>query len=386
MNENSYKFVYHLIEIIFQHKHIDMKNKLTLISTAFMSLLLAFFSLSVQAQSEAGSNQIQITTPDINILSGFKGGSYYEMAMDMQRMTRKTLGKPVMAEESIQFPLIENGDTVFDDNGDVVMEEKTIQKPTGDTLDFIKVRDSDGAYYNFIKISKADVDITFIQYDVLLYESVKDLRRKFKKTEDLRVLLPLGSEAIHLITTKNSGIKTFKDLKKKRVGIGSSLQGTNITAKYIKEKTGAKWEDVEIPFDKAFRALFNGDIDAFFFVGTAPVSKFANLPKSLKDRIAMIEIPVNEDLKEAYGEQIEINSSMYSWVEKPVKTYAVKVLLVSSIQGQTPEQAKKIHDVLKIVKQEKDKNGYFVGWKNVKFAKDPAIEWDYHPAVADLVK
>jgi len=361
--------------------------------TYLMALILTFIS-TLATQNVAAQNEEKEATataalnPEkVTIISGFKGGSYYQMALDIQKMSRKTLGTAVMSTETKEiYSLGKDGDTLKDADGNAITKEITSEMPTGDTIDFVKVKDSDGAYYNFSKISNSDVDITFLQYDVLLYEDLKDLKRKTKKTSDVRILLPLGTEEIHLITTKESGIEDFGDLKKKRVGIGSSLQGTNITAKYIKEQTKSTWEDVEIPYDKAFRALFNNDIDAFFFVGKMPIQDLANLPKSMKDKIKLVSLPVNEKLKEAYGEQIEISNTIYSWVDKPVKTYAVKAILVTSILGQTPEQVENIRKVLEVLKANKDNPGYFKGWESVKFEEDPSIEWEYHPMMKSLLK
>ena len=359
--------------------------KLTFLMSFILTILLSLTSINLNAQNDEDNGAAQvIPQPKLTIVSGFKGGSYYQMAKDMQRMSRKELGIPVMVTETKEVPTIENGDTLKDEDGEPIMEEIETKKPTGDTIDFLNVKDSDGSYYNFLKINKSDVDLTFLQYDVLLYEDMKDLKRKFKKVADIRILLPVGVEHIHLITTKDSGIESFSDLKKKRVGIGSTLQGTNITAKYIKEKTKSKWEDVEIPYDKAFRALFNGDIDAFFFVGTAPINDLAHLAKSMKDKIKLISLPENDALKEAYGDMVTIDNSYYSWVDKPVKTYAVKALLVTSVRGQTPEQVENIAKLMRIVKANKDKQGYFKGWENVKFEEDPSIEFEYHPLMKEF--
>jgi TRAP transporter TAXI family solute receptor len=305
--------------------------------------------------------------PAITIVSGFEGGSYYTMAKEMQKWTKKKYGV-------VQYDVI----------SDTLGNEKRV--PTGDTLEFMEVKDSDGSYYNFLKIHKIDVDVTFLQYDVLLYEDLKDLKRRFKKTEDIRILLPLGTEEIHLITTKDGGIESFKDLKKKRVGIGSTLQGTNITAKFIKEKLGkaAAWEEVEIPYDKAYRLLFNGSIDAFFFVGAAPIASLSDMPKSMKDKLKLISLPQNDDLKDAYGEMVEITNKDYSWVEGTIKTYAVRTVLVTSILGQTPEKEEELKKLLIAIKENKDKDGIHPNWKNVKFAEDPNIEWEYHKIAKGL--
>jgi len=360
-------------------------KRFTLITSLVFASIFMLLTFTVKAQNESQG-------PQLKIYSGFAGGSYYQMAMDMQKMTRKLYGTPQYEIQEQRLPKIDPAtkDTLKNDDG-TIQEDVIVHKiPTGDTIDFLEVRESDGSYYNFLKINKVDVDLTFLQYDVLLYEDVKDLGRKFKKTEDIRILLPMGSEEIHIITLKDNKIDNFGDLKKKRVGIGSSLQGTNITAKYIKEITGSKWTDVDIPYDKAFRALFSHDIDAFFFVGNAPVYDLKTLPKSMKDKLKLVGIPEDEKLKEAYGDQIEINNSIYTWVEKPVKTYAVKSLLVTSLAGypENSEEAKQkeeqITKLLKAIKQLKDTKGYHEAWKSIKFQKDPVIEWKYYAPALKL--
>jgi len=360
-------------------------RRFTIIASLVFASLFMFLSTAVNAQDTDDG-------PQLKIYSGFKGGSYYQMASDMQAMTRKLYGKIGYSISDIEVPKINptTKDTVKDADGNIEYDVQVIKTPTGDTIDFLEVRESDGSYYNFLKINKIDVDVTFLQYDVLLYESEKDLGRKFKKTEDVRVLLPLGSEEIHLITLKDSKIGEFSDLKKKRVAIGSSLQGTNITATYIKEATEGKWIDVDIPYDKAFRALFSHDIDAFFFVGKAPVHDLKSLPKSMKDKLKMISLPENEKLKDAYGDLVTLDNSTYTWLpageEGTIKTYSVRSLLVTSVSGQTPEQKEAIVKLLQAIKQLKDVEGYHNSWKSVQFHKLPELEmeWPYYDAAVKL--
>ena len=355
-------------------------KKITIVASIIFASLLMLLITPVSAQDTDNG-------PKLKIYSGFKGGSYYQMAKDMQAMTRKMYGSVGYDVSEQQVPKINpaTGDTLRDkETGEILYDVEIHKIPTGDTVDFLEVRESDGSYYNFLKINKIDVDITFLQYDVLIYESEKDLGRKFKKTEDVRILLPIGSEEIHIITLKESKVKDFASLKKKRVAIGSSLQGTHITATYIKQVTKSNWVDVDIPYDKAFRALFSGDIDALFFVGKAPISDLKTLPKSMKDKLKMISLPENEKLKEAYGDQVEITKETYSWVTDPIKTYAVKSLLVTSLSGQTPEQVDAITKLLQAIKQMKDKKGYHESWKTVTFQKDPVVEWNYLNAALKL--
>lgn len=356
-----------------------MKRQFTIITTLVFLLMMG--ATGLKAQTEEGKQQPLV------IVSGFKGGSNYQMAMDIQRMSRKTLGTTKYEENTeMVTDLDENGQPKLDEFGDTLTIEKTTKVATGDTIDFVKVQDSEGSYYNFLKVNKSGADIAFIQYDVLLYESMKDLTRTYKKAENIQILLPMGTEQIHIVTLKpegKNGIKSFADLKKKKVGIGSSLMGTNITAKYIKEVTGMKWQDVEIPFDKSFKALFSGAIDAFFYVGAKPVKDLADLSVSMRDKITLISIPSNEKLDKAY-EKINITPEDYKWLDGPVETYAVKSVLVTSLLGQTPEKEEAISKLLEVVKAHKDDSGNHPNWKSINFAKDDKIDWDYYPAALKL--
>jgi len=313
-----------------------------------------------------------ISKSQISILSGVDGGSYSEMAKDIQEICPPTIVTEVDTQ-IIQTPIL-------DSEGYETGETKTTYNlvTSSDTSEFINVLTSDGAYYNFLKLKKSNIDVTFLQYDVILYEELKDLKRKFQKTEDLRVLLSLGIEEIHLITKRdNDKINSLKDLKKKDVGIGSSMQGTNVTAQLIKEKTGINWFDVEIPFEKAFRALLNDDIDAFFFVGAAPVTSLNKLSPTLKDQIKLVPIE-NKELEEIY-EVATISSDTYTWVDKNVKTFSVRSVLVTSVTDETPQKIANLNKLLNFIKQNLNKlqaEGH-PAWKTVNF-KDNGIEWEFH--------
>ncbi len=363
-----------------------MRSRYTIISGLMMIILL----LGTNLMAQENDNE-DVTKPALRIISGFEGGSNYQMAMDIQRMTRKTLGTPVYETTTDFVPKLDSkGDTIREENLDgemeIVTEEKVTKTPTGDTIDFIKVLPSEGSYYNFLKINKTGADVAFLQYDVLLYEAMQDLKRRYKKTEPIRILLPMGTEQIHIVVLKNNGkntIEDFGDLKKKRVGIGSSLMGTNTTAKYIKEVTGSKWEDVEIPFDKSFKALFNGNIDAFFYVGSKPVKNMANLSVAMRDKITLISIPQNDKLDKAY-EKATITPEDYKWLDGNIDTYAVRSVLVTSLSGQTPEKEEAIEKMLEIIKANKDNSNNHSNWKSVKFAKDDKVDWEYYPAALKL--
>ena len=347
-------------------------------------VLIALFS--IMSSSVFGQEFI---APKLTMVSGFEGGSNYQMAMDMQRMSRATLGTATMQAGNM-VPDMKAGKVVIDEFGDTVMVEEKIS--SGDTTDFVRVRDSEGSYYNFLKIVKSNTDLAFLQYDVLLYESMKDLTRTYKKTEDIRIILPMGVEQIHIVALNKEGkeaIKNFEDLKGKNVSIGSSLQGTNVTAKYIKEVTKMKWNDVELPYDKALKALLSGRIDAFFYVGAAPVSNFTRMSKAMRDKLVLIPLNPSKgkaDLEEAYTAATITSASYPKWIKADVATYSVRSMLVTDIDNQSKETEENIVKLMQTVLDNKDNSKNHGNWKIIDFKKDDSIDWDYYTPTSSLVK
>jgi len=350
--------------------------------TLSLLVLMTAMAASVFAQ--------EYIEPKLLIVSGFEGGTNFEMAKDMQRMSRLTLGVADYAEGELVVEM-KGGKPVVDEYGDTSMVAEMVA--TGDTTDFLKVRDSEGSYYNFLRIIKTNTDLAFLQYDVLLYESMKDLTRTYKKTENIRVIMPMGAEQIHIVALKSdekNAIKNYDDLKGKKVAIGSSLQGTNITAKYIKEVTKMKWQDVEIPYDKALKALLSGRIDAFFYVGAAPVSNFTHMSKQMRDRITLI--PLNptkgkKDLDENYTTTVIKQDYYKKWLKADVATYSVRSLLVTDINRQTKEDQENIVKLMQVIKNHSNDSGIHKSWKeifkNMKTNKEE-IDWDFYEPTKGL--
>lgn len=332
-----------------------MKSKI--LNTIIISLLLCNVNL-LKAQEEDSSMvdssmvdsskveeviEVVALVRKVVILSGIEDGSYNRMAKDIRNLAKE------------------------------------------DTLLEIEVLTSRGSAYNFRKFIKSKyIDITFMQYDVLLYEQLFDMKHNRNFTKHIRLLLPLGTEQIHLITRTDSKINGIEDLKKKIVAIGSSDQGTNRTARYIKEKTEINWIDKEIALEASFLKLLNGTIDAFFFVGAAPVKKLDKLPKSLRTQIKLVPI-IHPELEKDY-KIATIPSNSYKWAEDAFETFAVNVVLVTDVQHETPEKIENLLKVLNLIQEnisELKQNGH-PAWKEVDFKFEDFDDFDLHQTAKEV--
>ena len=88
-----------------------------------------------------------------------------------------------------------------------------------------------------------------------------------KPAANLRALMGLWPNVVQIVTTEDSGIKTFADLKGKRVGVGAPNSGVEINARMIFEAHGMTYKDVKVDYlnyGEAIDQMKNGLIQAAF--------------------------------------------------------------------------------------------------------------------------
>ncbi|MGD0141837.1 MAG: TAXI family TRAP transporter solute-binding subunit [Rhizomicrobium sp.] len=154
-------------------------------------------------------------------------------------------------------------------------------------------RTSDGAFANVLDVNAHRVDAGLVQSDVVA-EAIagKGAFRKFGAQTHIRIIADLFPEEVHVVAGRHAHIATVQDLKGKRVSIGAADSGTIETARAllaayrIPERRIRESND---PPDVAAQRLQKGEIDAFVFVGGAPVV----LVESLVARGQAVLVPID---------------------------------------------------------------------------------------------
>ena len=88
-----------------------------------------------------------------------------------------------------------------------------------------------------------------------------------KPAANLRAVMGLWPNVCQIVTTADSGIKSFADLKGKRVGVGAPNSGVEINARMIFEAHGMTYKDVKVDYlnyGEAIDQMKNGLIHAAF--------------------------------------------------------------------------------------------------------------------------
>ncbi|RLD45972.1 MAG: hypothetical protein DRI86_04510 [Bacteroidetes bacterium] len=238
----------------------------------------------------------------------------------------------------------------------------------------VTVLNSKGSVDNYNQLVNSDNDIivSFLQYDVLLIHELQNPKLR----KELRILLPLFlDEEIHLIVRQDSKIKKLKNLKGKKVAIGDKYQGTLVTAQTIKKKTKVDWIDVIMSSEKAYAALLRGDIDAYFFVGGAPVALLAGEGESVPIKLVDIK---NSSLADIYTKK-EIPSDTYPWQKSSITTYAVPTIMVVNIKGMSDNTQEKLNMLLKDTENglKGFQNTGHPKWQDV-YTESQSVDWPYY--------
>lgn len=171
-----------------------------------------------------------------------------------------------------------------------VAEAQPVQ--TGGSYDnLLLLRDRTNPQANTYYCALTTIDAAYLAY------IGEEPRFRARKAEGQRVMLYMYPSFIHIVTTEKSGIKVVQDLKGKRVSTGQPGSSTENLALMVLQGAGLSPKSFSkherLPVAEGAKALSEGTLDAFFWVGGVPTGSIVELSTSLArkgDRIYLIPI------------------------------------------------------------------------------------------------
>ena len=222
---------------------------------------------------------------DLGLITAGEGGTYHQFGLDLQRLVR----------------------------------------PSGINL---TVHPSKGSVDNIFAVSRQrGVQMGIVQSDVLGFVAGEPGNPTLTRVaRSLRLVFPLYDEEVHVLGRREIG--DFDHLAGARVAIGREGSGTYLTARLLfKLAEVMPGEIVPIEGREALGQLKAGRIDAMIYVAGYPLGFLKNDVTSM-DGLALIPIS-SKSIFEVY-DAVEIPASVYDWQTTPVRTIAVKAVLVSN--------------------------------------------------------
>jgi TRAP transporter TAXI family solute receptor len=153
------------------------------------------------------------------------------------------------------------------------------------------------------------------------------------KATNLRAMMGLWPNVCQIVTTEKTGIKTFADLKGKRIGVGAPNSGVELNARMMFEAHGMTYKDVKVDYlnyGEAIDQMKNGLIDAAFVtsgLGNATIRELA-----VEHKIAFVPVE-GEGLKNLiakYPFYIEFNipAAVYGAAKDTTTAAVMNIMLV----------------------------------------------------------
>ena len=194
---------------------------------------------------------------------------------------------------------------------------------------------SGGSIYNINALKSGDLDFGIAQSDWQYHAYNGSSKFEGQKFDGLRSVFSIHSEPFQILVSKNSGIKSWADLKGKRVNIGNAGSGQRGTFETLLEAYGVDKSffslATELNSTEQSGALCNGNIDAFGYSVGFPNAGVAQAT----DGCGAMIIPLDgEPVKKLVTERqffsfTRIPRGTYSTLKDDVVTFGVKATLVT---------------------------------------------------------
>ena len=154
--------------------------------------------------------------------------------------------------------------------------------------------------------------------------------------KNLRAMMGLWPNFCQIVTTANSGIKTFADLKGKKVGVGAPNSGVELNARMMFEAHGMTYKDCRVDYlsyGEAIDQMKNGLCDAAFVTSGLGNATIRELGVSHKVAFVPVEGQALKNLIKKYPFYIEavIPKDVYG-AEKDTTTAAVMNIMLVDVK------------------------------------------------------
>ena len=216
---------------------------------------------------------------------------------------------------------------------------------------------TDGSMANLLLIQQGRADVGLSMADAS-WDAFKG-QEKFKDRQvQVRALMVLYPNRMHIVTVEGTGINKVADLKGKRVSTGAPNSATQIMAYRVLEAYGINPEKdlVRERLDpgKSADAIKDRKLDAFFWVGGLPTPAVTDLGATPGIKLKLI------DHAEAFEPMVKKHGPLYVKDTIPAKTYpgqdtASQIVTVWNVLVADAKMSDQLaHDIVKTLFDHKD--------------------------------
>lgn len=192
---------------------------------------------------------------------------------------------------------------------------------------------------NMTTLQEGTKEIAFVQTDIAYYATEGKFMFDGNKIDTISALGALYPETVQLVTTDKTGIKSFADLKGKKISVGAPGSGTYANAEQLLEIHGITMDDIDpqnLDFGESQDSLQAGQIDAAFITAGTPTGAVEALNAVANVLIIPVEDAKADELikKYPYYAKDVVPSGTYG-LKEDVPTVSVGAML--AVINELPE-------------------------------------------------
>lgn len=189
---------------------------------------------------------------------------------------------------------------------------------------------------NMRLVQAGDVDFAIVQNDVA--EAAYNGKTPFKedqKMSGVRALGRLYPEYLHVVASKDSGIKTLEDFKGKKISVGARGSGNEVNCRQIFDAFGLNYKNMEpifLPYGETADQFKDRNLDAFIFTIGTPNPAIQDITTTQDVNFIPLEgAQVDEIVKQfPYLVKDAIPAATYKGQTEAVPTLSVQAMLVAN--------------------------------------------------------
>jgi uncharacterized protein len=172
---------------------------------------------------------------------------------------------------------------------------------------------------NMTALDAGDGEVAFVQTDIAYYAANGTMMFDGAKIDSVSALGALYPETVQLVVLADSGIKSFADLKGKKVSVGAPGSGTFANAEQLLEIHGLSMDDIKaqnLDFGESTDGIQSGQIDAAFITAGYPTGAV----EALNATNGVYIVPVEE----AKAKELIAKYPYYAVDKIPAGTYGLE--------------------------------------------------------------
>ena len=187
---------------------------------------------------------------------------------------------------------------------------------------------------NMRLVGSGEVDVAIVQNDVA--DAAYNGTEPFKdKQDNVRAIGRLYPEYLHVVASKDSGIKSLADFKGKKISVGARGAGNEVNCRQIFDFYGLDYKNIEpifLPYGETADQFKDRNIDGFVFTIGTPNPAIQDITTTQEVNFIPLEGQEVQEIVAKYPYLVRdaIPANTYKGQETDVPTLSVQAILVAN--------------------------------------------------------